>query len=168
MNLINCFKSFFRKEQTADKVDPSKRPVMTMQEYLQKYVASSIFTDISENSFHHYLNSGEWAGVLQYYYDSGAVCEELFVLDAYNKGYIYKNVRVKDIAFEGFLGKIAYFSYDEKIPYRKETSKETLREMFSDYDVIEKDDYYRYREDFKKHGYSFDVIDGVLRLREPK
>ena len=83
MNLINCFKSFFRKEQTADKVDPSKRPAMTMQEYLEKYVASSIFTDISENSFHYHLNTGEWAGVLQYYYDSGAVCAELFVLDSY-------------------------------------------------------------------------------------
>lgn len=168
MNLINCFKSFFRKEQTADKVDPSKRPAMTMQEYLETYiVVRSIFTDISENTFHCYLEYGEDI-VLQHYYDSGTVCKELTILDAYNKGHIYKNVRVKDIAFEGFFGKVAYFSYDEKIPYRKETSKETLKEMFSDYDVIKKDDYYRYREDFKKHGYSFDVIDGVLHLREPK
>ena len=168
MNFTNLIRGFFRKGKTADEVvDTSKRPTMTMQEYLETYIVRSIFSDIGVNIFHCYLDCGEDI-VLQHYYDSGAVCKELTVLDAYNKGHIYKNVRVKDIAFEGFLGRVAYFSYDEKIPYRKETSKETLKEMFSDYDAIEKDDYYRYREDFKKHGYSFDVIDGVLHLREPK
>ena len=168
MNLFKYFKSFFRNKSTS-KVNYSKRHKMTMKEYLESLLtASNIFMDDNENSFHYYPDRFNSDVIFRYYLDSGTVCKELAILDYTNRGFLYKNVKVKKIEVEPFIGNSVYFSYESREPYKKETPESVLKEKFSDYDAIEKQDYYRYRDDFNRLGYTFDVIDGVLRLREPK
>lgn len=168
MNLFNCFKGFFRNKLTK-KVNYSKRHKMTMKEYLESVLTDrNTFNDIDENIFHYYINRYDEGLVFRHYMDSGTVCEELDILDYTNNGYRYKNVKVEKITFEAFLGNVVYFSYESKEPYKKETPKKVLKEMFSDYELITREEYYLYRDDFKRFGYTFDVIDGKLHLREPK
>ena len=114
-------------------------------------------------------NQKEYLPILAFFCDNEEVCESVFYIKEYHDGFLYKNVRVKDVeADSGTCSYNATLTYESKEEYHKETSLVRLKEMFSDWHILTMDEYMKYRVDLLKHGYSIEPRGKKLYLREPK
>ena len=114
-------------------------------------------------------NDSKLIPLFHYFMDEKEVCESLPVLREYHDGFLYKNIRVKNV--ESNSGTCSYsvtLTYESKEECHKETSLERLKEMFSEWHSLTMDEYMKYRVDLLKYGYSIEPHGKKLYLREPK
>ena len=105
---------------------------------------------------------------LHYLKDSKVCCDNVLIMDGYNTGFIYDGVSVLDIEVSQYSIINVILQYKDRSPYRKDATLEELMEKYPDYTILKIEDYVRHKEDFERLGYTYEIRDNQLCLRQPK
>ena len=172
--MISWLKKFFKKEVK----NTTYAPKSSMKEVLEELINSGCsvrefpakeYRCADNELFITLYNRKEYLPILAFFCDNEEVCESVFYIKEYHDGFLYKNVRVKEVeADSGTCSYNATLTYESKEECHKETSLERLKEMFSEWHILTMDEYMKYRVDLLKHGYSIEPRGKKLYLREPK
>ena len=173
--MISWLKKFFKKEEVKK---TTYAPKSSMKEVLEELINSGCsvreflakdYKCVDDELFITLYNRKEYLPILAFFCDNEEVCESVFYIKEYHDGFLYKNVRVKDVeAHSGTCSYSVTLTYESKEECHKETSLEKLKEMFSEWHVLTMDEYKKYRVDLLKYGYSIEPRGKKLYLREPK
>lgn len=173
--MISWFKSSFKKEEVKK---TTYAPKLSMKEILEELINSGCSVreflkkdyKCEDNELYISLyNRKEYLPILAFFCDNEEVCDSVFYIKEYHDGFLYKNVRVKNV--EANSGTCLYsvtLTYESKEEYHKETSLEELKEMFFEWHILTMDEYMKYRVDLLKYGYSIEPRGKNLYIREPK
>ena len=173
--MISWLKKFFKKEEVKK---TTYAPKSSMKEVLEELINSGCsvreflakdYKCVDDELFISLYNRKEYLPILAFFCDNEESCESVFYIKEYHDGFLYKNVRVKEV--EADSGTCSYnvtLTYESKEECHKETSLERLKEMFSEWHILTMDEYMKYRVDLLKHGYSIEPRGKKLYLREPK
>ena len=173
--MISWIKKFFKKEEVKK---TTYAPKSSMKEVLEELINSGCgvrefpakeYKCVDDELFITLYNRKEYLPILAFFCDNEEVCESVIYIEEYHDGFLYKNVRVKNVeADSGTCSYNATLTYESKEEYHKETSLERLKEMFSDWHILTMDEYKKYRVDLLNYGYSIEPRGKKLYLREPK
>ena len=173
--MISWLKKFFKKEEVKK---TTYAPKLSMKEVLEELINSGCgirefpandYKCVDNELYISLYNRKEYLPILAFFYDNEESCESVFYIKEYHDGFLYKNVRVKNV--ESNSGTCSYsvtLTYKSKEECHKETSLERLMEMFSEWHSLTMDEYMKYRVDLLKYGYSIEPHGKKLYLREPK